>query len=79
MRLEGRRILGQPQPHFAAVKGLFGHGCLGMSKGGRPVWVMRVSDCLSSQTIRPHVDRSIVQFFRGGHLCKIKRPQVTLQ
>jgi hypothetical protein len=41
-KLGGVGILRQPQPHFAAIKALFGHGVLGLSKSGRPVWVMRV-------------------------------------
>ena len=48
MKLDGRGILEQPQPHFAAIKGLFGHGCLGMSRSGRPIWVMRVGGCPST-------------------------------
>ena len=46
MKHDGRSILEQPQPHFTAIKGLFGHGCLGTSKSGRPIWVMRVGGCL---------------------------------
>ena len=41
-KLKGVGILRQPQPHYAAIKALFGHGVLGLSKTGRPVWVMRV-------------------------------------
>ena len=41
-KLNGVGILKQPQPHFAAIKALFGHGVLGVSNSGRPIWVMRV-------------------------------------
>lgn len=37
-------VLKQPQPNFEAFKALFTHGVLGLSKAGRPIWVMKVSN-----------------------------------
>ena len=45
VKLQGRDMLQQPQPHFEAFKALFSHGVLGFKFSGRPPWVMKV--CLS--------------------------------
>ena len=45
VKLQGRDMLQQPQPHFEAFKALFSHGVLGFSFSGRPIWLMKV--CLS--------------------------------
>ena len=42
MKLRGKDMLKQAQPHFGAFKALFTHGVLGISRAGRPIWVMRV-------------------------------------
>ena len=42
MKLNGKDILKQPQPHFETFKALFTHGVLGLSHSGRPIWVMKV-------------------------------------
>lgn len=42
MKLGGKGILGQPQPHYETFKALFTHGVLGLSRAGRPIWVMKV-------------------------------------
>ena len=42
VKLGGKGILQQPQPHFETFKALFTHGVLGLSHGGRPIWVMKV-------------------------------------
>lgn len=46
MKLQGKGILQQPQPHFEAFKALFSHGVLGLSLTGRPIWVMKVGRLL---------------------------------
>ena len=42
MKLGGKDMLRQAQPHFETFKALFTHGVLGISRAGRPIWVMRV-------------------------------------
>lgn len=42
MKLNGKDILKQAQPHFETFKALFTHGVLGISHSGRPIWVMKV-------------------------------------
>ena len=42
MKLGGKDMLKQAQPHFETFKALFTHGVLGISRAGRPIWVMRV-------------------------------------
>ena len=44
MKLGGKDMLKQAQPHFETFKALFTHGVLGISRSGRPIWVMRVGD-----------------------------------
>ena len=36
-------ILKQPPPHFRFFKRMFRHGLLGTTKGGHPVWFMKVT------------------------------------
>lgn len=45
VKLQGKDMLQQPQPHYEAFKALFSHGVLGFSFSGRPIWVMKV--CLA--------------------------------
>ena len=42
VKLGGKDMLKQAQPHFETFKALFTHGVLGISRAGRPIWVMRV-------------------------------------
>lgn len=42
VKLSGKGILKQPQPHYDTFKALFTHGVLGFSRSGRPIWVMKV-------------------------------------
>ncbi len=42
VKLSGKDILKQAQPHFETFKALFTHGVLGISHSGRPIWVMKV-------------------------------------
>ena len=42
VKLGGKDMLKQAQPHFETFKALFTHGVLGISRSGRPIWVMRV-------------------------------------
>ena len=42
VKLNGKGILKQPQPHYDTFKALFTHGVLGFSRSGRPIWVMKV-------------------------------------
>ncbi|BDA46825.1 probable SEC14-like protein 2 at C-terminar half [Coccomyxa sp. Obi] len=44
VKLQGKGMLQQPQPHFEAFKALFSHGVLGFSFSGRPIWVMKVGE-----------------------------------
>ena len=57
MKLKGKDILKQPQPHFETFKALFTHGVLGLSHSGRPIWVMKVhlAALRTSQGRRSHV------------------------
>ncbi len=42
MKLNGKDMLKQAQPHYETFKMLFTHGVLGISHSGRPIWVMKV-------------------------------------
>lgn len=41
VKLNGKGILKQPQPHYDTFKAVFTHGVLGYSRSGRPIWVMK--------------------------------------
>lgn len=57
MKLNGKDILKQPQPHFETFKALFTHGVLGLSHSGRPIWVMKVHVTASSWRGSPAVQK----------------------
>ncbi len=42
VKLNGKDMLKQAQPHYETFKMLFTHGVLGISHSGRPIWVMKV-------------------------------------